>query len=108
MKSASKMSLLIREKKKAMAMNPDVIDSGGSPSQDLQDQEIERLKQATDELNDNNPMSHSEVNDLDGHGLSPAEEMRKEMVSQPERPGDVDEKEALVKRQMRIAKMMGR
>lgn len=50
MKSASQMSLLIRAKKKKMQDNPDVIDLGGSPSMDAQDEAIADRDQETKRL----------------------------------------------------------
>lgn len=73
MKSASEMSAMIRAKKKKMKEDPDVIDSGGSPSMDLQDLDIARREEATDALNQNKPTPHS-----DGENLSPEEDMDEE------------------------------
>ncbi len=73
MKSSKQMSELIRAKKKKMMEDPDVIDTGGSPKEDLQDLEITRLQEATDELDENKPEEHSE-----GHDTSPKEEMDEE------------------------------
>src|SRR5271166_4146930 len=78
MRSPSRMSEMIRAKKKLMREDPDVIDSGGSPRHDLQDIEIKKRDEATDELNDNNPKEHDTMNDMDGNDMSPAAEMHEE------------------------------
>lgn len=50
MKSASAMSMEIRAKKKAMQDNESIIDSGGSPSMDLQDEELMKRNDMTKEI----------------------------------------------------------
>lgn len=77
MKSASDLSAQIRAKKKKMQEDPDVIDSGGSPSMDAQDLGIAKRQEATDSLDENMPAPHSDQNDQ-----SPAAEMDEEKKAQ--------------------------
>lgn len=85
MKPMTEMLLRIREKKKKMKEDPDVVDLSGIP-EDATDLYIEKQNEATDELNENIPITRSEGNDL-----SPEEEM---------------DEEKMMKRKMRIAKMI--
>lgn len=73
MKSPERLSQMIRAKKKLMQENRDVIDSGGSPSMDLQDEDSMRREEIGDALSENTPKEHS-----DGEGLSPEAEMTEE------------------------------
>lgn len=60
MKSPKQMSSLIRAKKKKMEEDPDVIDSGNSPSMDLQDVDLAKRMSETDELDENHPKHEEE------------------------------------------------
>lgn len=82
MKSAAEMSKMIRTKKKAMQDDPDVVDSGGSPSMDLQDEEIAKRDEMTAAMDQNHPMPDAEQ----------------------EKPAEQDE--AVLKRKARLSKMM--
>jgi hypothetical protein len=83
MKSAAQMSLEIRAKKKKMQDDPNVIDSGGSPSMDLQDEVISDRDDMTKALglDKNDP---KEKADLDQPHPSMAEETRDEHDPKPE------------------------
>lgn len=93
MKSASQMSALIRAKKKKMQEDPDVIDRGGSPSMDAQDIDQAEREEATEELDENEPMV-----EMDGENTSPATEMDEEEKEDPK----------LAKRRARLAAMMSK
>jgi len=71
MKSPSRMSQMIREKKKKMQENPDVIDSGDSPSMDAGDEMVMHQNEVTDDLDENKPEEHSEEADAES---APSEE----------------------------------
>lgn len=100
------MSELIRAKKRKMQEDPDVIDAGGSPKEDLQDLEIDRQNHSTEAMDSNDPKEHDE-----GHDMSNASESKEEEMEQKNHQGDNanerdDEKELL--RKVRIKKMMSK
>lgn len=110
MRDPKKMSELIRAKKKKMMQDPDVIDSGDSPSEDLQDLEIARQNETTMALDKNTPKEHSE-----GHDESNATESAEEAKEQKNHDGENaserdDEAEILrhVKRKSRIKSYMSK
>lgn len=78
MKSASEVSMEIRKKKK-MKEDPDVVDLAGIP-EDGTDLYVKKGQEATDAMNENMPMKHS-----DGNDLSPAQEMSEEKDDKKER-----------------------
>ncbi len=106
MKSTKQLSSLIRAKKAKMKEDPDVIDSGGSPKEDLQDLEIARQDETTEALDHNDPKERSE-----GHDMSNAAESREEEQSQSNHKDERadkrdDEKELL--RKVRARKVISR
>lgn len=76
MMSASQMSAMIRAKKKKMEEDPDVVDESGH-HMDGQDVFATKQREATDALDENMPMAHS-----DGMDTSPMEEMDEEKRAQ--------------------------
>lgn len=113
MKSASQMSMLIRAKKKLMQEDPDVIDSGGSPKVDLQDLEIQRLQQATEDLHTNMPKEHmGKEKDVDPR-MEDAEEEHEQPMHMDDKltensPNPEEIPEHIKKRKARLAMIMSR
>lgn len=97
MKSASQMSLEIRRKKKAMQVDPQVVDLSGIPMDKTDEDIMDQEAMTTDlGLDTNHPKEHSEEpDDMVDHSQPPAPE-----VSEPT--------DASTKRKMRLAKMMSR
>lgn len=110
MKSASQMSMEIRAKKKKMMEDRGVIDSGGSPSMDLQDEDIMERESMTKDLGlDHNDPMHTP----DDPDEMPMAEHREEL-EKPNHQGehqttdDAGIEEKMLKRKARVMKMMGR
>lgn len=99
MKSASQMSQLIRASKKLKEKDEDMLPEIGMGSMDLQDASIAKSEEATDDMDENHPMSESEL-----AKMNPAEE---EMSKSDSEHKAVDD-EQLMKRKMRIAAMMSK
>jgi hypothetical protein len=95
MKSTKQLSSLIRAKKKKMKEDPDVIDSGDSPKEDLQDLEIERQQETTDKMDHNDPVERNEG--LDESNASEHREEEQEQSNHKDERADKrdDEKELL-------------
>lgn len=129
MRSPAEMSKMIRMKKKQMMEDRDVIDSGGSPSMDLQDEEIMRLQEATDEMDKNQPKERTEDQDEDpmmereeqteaqvGNANPRQDEMSDKELAGLDIPmhmaegGEASEEELerSVRRKERVAKILGR
>jgi outer membrane scaffolding protein for murein synthesis (MipA/OmpV family) len=97
MKSASQMSQLIRAKKKKMMEDPDVIDSGGSPSKDLQDEVIDERDDMTKELG----LDHNDPKDL-------FEKDNLQHMDDRQSNDDAGIEEKMLKRKARIKAMMSK
>lgn len=86
MKSASALSMEIRAKKKAMQSDPSVIDSGGSPSMDLQDEELMERNAMTKQLG----LDKNEPNEQDNENEQPEQELSQEHDPAPEKEDPLD------------------
>jgi len=82
MRDSKKMSELIRLKKKKMMEDPDIIDDGGSPREDLQDLEISRQNESTEALDDNNSKERDEGRDQSNAAESKQEEQHSNHLNQ--------------------------
>ncbi len=109
MKSTKQMSSLIRAKKRKMQEDPDVIDNGGSPKEDLQDLELDRQNHSTEALDKNTPKEHDEGNDKSNADES-SEETRSQDNHKDDNANHQDNEKELLRnvRKGRIKKMMGR
>jgi len=99
MKSPSHLSSLIRAKKRKMKEDPDVIDSGGSPREDLQDLDIERQNESSMAMDHNDPKEHDE-----GQDLSNASESREEESAQKISNGSMEGREEADRELLRNAR----
>lgn len=110
MKSAEMMSRLIREKKKKMLLDPDVIDAGGSPREDLQDLEIARQNETAIQNDHNTPKERSMGLDL-SNAAEDAQEEEAQSNHKDDNANHRDDESELTKRHMRksrISKMMSK
>jgi len=108
MKSPSRMSELIRAKKKLMQQDQDVIENPTEKMEDLQDVEIQRLRQATEDMDENVPKEHmpeSSVDDLNDEEIAASEPHEEHAPMMPEVPDAPDE---LAMRKARLKKMLAR
>lgn len=104
MRSAAHMSQLIRAKKKKMQEDPDVIDAGGSPKEDLQDLEIERQNETSAQTDHNTPEERSEGLDL-SNKAEDADEMKEQSNHKDENANHRDDEKELL-RHARLRKSM--
>lgn len=106
MKSASAMSMLIRAKKKKMMEDPDVVSLSGIP-EDATDLMIKKQHTETDDLDENIPKVHSEMNEASA-AEEHAEEKLQDNHLDKEDMHDENSDDGQMKRKARIAKMMSK